>query len=75
MAIAVLTGLMIGSLRKIWPWKLTLETALDRHGEPFPILEQNILPNLTDYTIGQIGLAIGTKGAITNDDVVASFQA
>ena len=59
MAVAVLTGLMIGSLRKIWPWKVTLETALDRHGEPFPILEQNILPNLTDYTAGQILLAIG----------------
>ena len=58
MAVAVLTGLMLGSLRKIWPWKVTLETALDRHGEPFPILEQNVLPSLTNYTVGQIGLAI-----------------
>ena len=79
MAVAVLTGLMIGSLRKIWPWKVTLETMLDRHGEPFPILEQNVWPNLTDYTLGQIGLAVGLMiigaGAILILDRVANRKA
>lgn len=43
---AVLTGFMLGSLRKIWPWKETLETYTDRHGELVPLLEKNILPAL-----------------------------
>jgi putative membrane protein len=42
--IAVLTGFMIGSLRKVWPWKEVLEYMIDRHGEMMPIVERNILP-------------------------------
>lgn len=45
-AVAALIGFMVGSLRKIWPWKEVVETALDRHGKPFPIREQNILPDV-----------------------------
>lgn len=45
--LALLTGLMAGSLRKIWPWKETLSTMLDRHGEEIPIVQRNILPALT----------------------------
>lgn len=42
--IAVLAGFMIGSLNKVWPWKNTVETFVDRHGELRPLLEQNVLP-------------------------------
>ena len=45
--VAVLTGLMIGSLRKVWPWKVVEEFIIDRHGEELPILERNVLPALT----------------------------
>lgn len=45
--VALLTGLMIGSLRKVWPWKEVLETMLDRHGEEVPIVEANILPAMS----------------------------
>ena len=41
---AVLTGFMLGSLRKVWPWKETLETFTDRHGELVPLIEKNVLP-------------------------------
>ncbi|MEX1018127.1 MAG: DUF368 domain-containing protein [Litorilinea sp.] len=44
--IAVLTGFMIGSLRKVWPWKEVLDSMVDRHGEMVPIVERNILPPL-----------------------------
>ena len=44
--IAVLTGFMLGSLRKVWPWKVPLETMVDRHGEVVPIRELNVLPPL-----------------------------
>lgn len=42
--IAVLAGFMIGSLNKVWPWKNTLETFVDRQGEIRPLIEQNVLP-------------------------------
>lgn len=41
--LAFLTGLMAGSLRKIWPWKETLESIIIR-GEPHVLKEQNVLP-------------------------------
>lgn len=45
--VALLTGLMIGSLRKIWPWKETLSTMLDSHGELVPVVQRNVLPALS----------------------------
>jgi putative membrane protein len=43
--IAVLVGFMIGSLYEIWPWKVVLETRIDRHGDVVPMVEANMLPN------------------------------
>ena len=42
--LALLTGFMVGSLNKIWPWKHTLEYRLDRHGEQVPLIQENVLP-------------------------------
>ncbi|NDJ87513.1 MAG: DUF368 domain-containing protein [Chloroflexi bacterium] len=42
--IALLVGFMIGSLWKIWPWKETLETDIDRHGHEYAVREANRLP-------------------------------
>ena len=42
--VAILIGLMLGSLRKIWPWKKTVEFILDRHGAQIPTEQVNILP-------------------------------
>jgi putative membrane protein len=44
LTIAVLAGFMIGSLNKIWPWKITVETYTDSHGEIQPLLQDNVLP-------------------------------
>ena len=44
LTIALLSGFMIGSLNKVWPWKETIKTFTDRHGEIKPLLEQNVLP-------------------------------
>lgn len=43
--IALLTGFMIGSLNKVWPWKEVLDVFTDRNGEIVPLVEQNILPS------------------------------
>lgn len=42
--VATLTGLMIGSLHKVWPWKETLESVVDSHGQMIPLVQSNILP-------------------------------
>ena len=39
-----LTGLMIGTLPKIWPWKETLTWRTNSKGEQVPLLEQNLSP-------------------------------
>jgi putative membrane protein len=46
MTVATLTGLILGSLRKVWPWKVDLAWMTDRHGQQIPTLQQNVLPDL-----------------------------
>ncbi len=42
--IAALSGILFGSLYKIWPWKEVLGWYMDSHGVPHPLIERNILP-------------------------------
>jgi putative membrane protein len=42
--LAVLTGFIIGSLNKIWPWKETLTWRTNSHGEEVAFNQQSILP-------------------------------
>lgn len=49
--VAALTGFMIGSLRKIWPWKETISTYLDSHGVEQPLVEANIIPSVIDNNV------------------------
>jgi putative membrane protein len=44
LTLAMLTGFMIGSLNKIWPWKETLSTRINSKGLEVPFQEQSILP-------------------------------
>ncbi len=52
--VALLIGFMAGSLRKIWPWKQTLQVFIDRHGKEIPLIQKNIVPEWS----GEIGIAI-----------------
>lgn len=45
--ISVLAGFMGGSLNKIWPWKKTIETFIDRHGVEQALIQKNILPEFS----------------------------
>ena len=59
LTLALLTGLMLGSLRKIWPWKETLATIEGRHGKLIPIEQINVLPQMmTGEVMGALGLAV-----------------
>lgn len=42
--LAALTGFIIGSLNKIWPWKETLSWRTNSHGVEVPVLQKSISP-------------------------------
>ena len=44
LTLAVLTGFILGSLNKIWPWKETLTWRINSHGESVPFNEQSVSP-------------------------------
>ncbi len=52
LTMAILIGLMLGSLKKIWPWKETLTTFFDTHGKEVPALQINILPPSLNSEVG-----------------------
>jgi putative membrane protein len=51
LTMAILIGLMLGSLRRIWPWKKILTTFIDSHGNVVPALQVNILPPSLDTEV------------------------
>ena len=62
--VAFLTGMMLGSLRKIWPWKETVESMVDPHGNRIPLFQDNVLPpGLDGEVIAAVALA--TAGFLT----------
>jgi putative membrane protein len=52
LTMAILIGLMVGSLRKIWPWKETVTTFLDSHGKEVAALQVNVLPPSFNSEVG-----------------------
>jgi putative membrane protein len=59
---AALTGIMLGALRKVWPWKETLQTRIVR-GEERILEEANILPPAIDAEFA-ITMAVMILGAV-----------
>lgn len=56
---AALTGILLGSMKKLWPWKVTLESQWVR-GKERIIREANILPDLnTETTLAVVLMVIG----------------
>ena len=53
LALSLLTGLMLGALGKVWPWKQTLETRINSSGNEVPFLEQNVSPMFYEQVLGQ----------------------
>jgi putative membrane protein len=53
MTMALLTGFLLGSLTALWPWRVVLESVLDRHGElravqTLPVLPSRYLADVAD---------------------------
>lgn len=54
LTLALLTGFMLGSLNKVWPWKFTTAYRINSHGESVPLVQENVMP--------------GSYQALTGDD-------
>jgi putative membrane protein len=56
---------MLGSLNKVWPWKVATQTFIDAQGIIRPLIEKNVFPSTylienkaEPYLIGAIGFAL-----------------
>ena len=58
LTMAVLTGFMMGSLNKIWPWRNVLSYRMDSTGHEVPFLERSVLPSQFEGD-PMLGIAIG----------------
>lgn len=60
-SVAALSGFMLGSVRKLWPWQEVIATRINSHGDVVPLATQNIVPPQIDAAVlGIIALmAIG----------------
>jgi putative membrane protein len=64
LSIAVLGGFMVGSLNKVWPWKITLEST-QIEGKIIPLVQQNVSPMGYESLTGipaEMGLALISAG-------------
>lgn len=64
--LAFLTGVMIGALTKVWPWKQTVSWRINSAGEQVPLEQVNISPQRFAEVTGassELGLAIAAAVA------------
>lgn len=69
LSLAFLTGLMLGSLNKIWPWKETFTWRIDSHGAQLPLLQGNLSPGRFAELSGQdpqvlVAVALAVCGVV-----------
>ncbi|MEZ4592203.1 MAG: DUF368 domain-containing protein [Chloroflexota bacterium] len=88
LTVAMLIGLMVGSLRKIWPWKLDLawlqdaagNFVLDSEGHRVVIEQANVLPNfgssagLTQFALAVVLALIGIGVILFIDRLAARME-
>lgn len=71
--VAVLAGFMLGSLRKVWPWKEALRTQEDGRGGISVLPELNVLPQaFTPETALALGLMLLGVGLVWGIEYLAA---
>lgn len=66
-SIAVLTGFLVGSLNKIWPWKENISTRENSHGEIVPFIQENVSPsNYPNISSADLALGINEQSSHFN---------
>ncbi|BBB28553.1 DUF368 domain-containing protein [Neptunomonas japonica] len=51
--LAVMSGFLLGSLNKVWPWKYTTAYTLNSHGKQVPLAQDNVSPFNYEALSGQ----------------------
>lgn len=59
---ALATGLLIGSLNKVWPWKQTLSWRENSKGAMEPVQQSNLLPSSYETLTGEPSFWLGGLG-------------
>ncbi|USE33966.1 DUF368 domain-containing protein [Endozoicomonas sp. SCSIO W0465] len=62
LAISLLTGLMLGALGKVWPWKVTLESRVNSSGDLVPLIQTNVSPMNYEGITGQPAYLVESIG-------------
>jgi len=63
MTMACLTGVVIGAMPKIWPWKKTIETIVTSKGKIIPVVQESFFPLEINYEV-LIVLCVLTCGIV-----------
>lgn len=58
--LALLSGFMVGSLNKLWPWKEVLEYRINSEGVAVPFIERSISPMLYEVTYAKDPMLLQT---------------
>lgn len=81
LTLATLTGIMLGSLGKVWPWKHTLTWQINSRGESYPLLQENLMPAGYAQVSGQdpqvilaLALAVLAVGMVLGIERLAKQQ-
>lgn len=62
LALSLLTGLMLGALGKVWPWKETLTSRINSAGEQVPLIQTNVSPMDYEMITGQPAYLVESIG-------------
>ena len=74
LTLAILSGFMVGSMRKVWPFKEVLDTAVI-HGKTIVLKEKNVLPSgLNAQVWGALGLFMAGLLIVITIELVASHK-
>ena len=52
LTVSLLVGIMIGSLPKLWPWKLTTSYVIGEDGSQLPIVQESVMPTIYAEILG-----------------------
>jgi len=66
LTLSVLTGFMLGSLMKLWPWKQTTSYQIKADGSQLPLVQEPVLPGTYVLLTGdepQVALALASAVA------------
>lgn len=72
--LALMSGFLLGSLNKVWPWKYTSAYTINRHGEPVPVTQHNVSPLSYESLTGESSFLLMSIMAFTIGGLMVIFM-